>query len=241
MFEDQSSSSKGVRLACLDGVTSVEHVPEICSSHEETDVRIIIYITYIQTTMSHIKIIRVRPKDSDIFILLYFAKPFMVDILMDTGETLINISHLADNYSQEHIAAPLALHAFTGADCTSAFKGKRKVRPIKLLSQNSKFIHIFAAVGSTWTLDDDHIVTGIEEFTCRFYGVGPRVRRIDVAREIKVKNIYGSNIDLPPALSIGLSTYPPFRRVLAQHIKRVNFQVCIWRRARSFSINTVPS
>ena len=43
------------KLACHDGVTSVEHQPEICSSHEETDVRIIIYIKYIQTTMSHIK------------------------------------------------------------------------------------------------------------------------------------------------------------------------------------------
>ena len=28
-----------------------------------------------------------------------------------------------------------------------------------------------------------------------------------------------------------ISTFPPCRRVLAQHIKRVNFQVCIWRRA----------
>ena len=72
---------------------------------------------------------------------------------MDTGEKLINISQLVDSYSHEHIAAPLALHAFTGADCTSAFKGK--VRPMKLMSQNSKFVHIFAAVGFTWTLDDD--------------------------------------------------------------------------------------
>ena len=45
----------GQTLACRDGVTSVEHQPEICSSHEETDVRIIIYIKYIQTTMSLIK------------------------------------------------------------------------------------------------------------------------------------------------------------------------------------------
>ena len=43
------------KLPFHDGVTSVEHQPEICSSHEETDVRIIIYIKYIQTTMSHIK------------------------------------------------------------------------------------------------------------------------------------------------------------------------------------------
>ena len=203
-------AGQAFKLTCLDGVTSVEHLPEICSSHEETDVIIIIYIKYIQTTMSHIKTIKVRAKDSDIFfILLYFAKSFSIDILMDTGEKLINISHLADNYSQEHIAALLALHAFTGADCTSAFKGKEKIRPMKLLSQNSKFIHIFAAVGLTWTLDDDHIVNGIEEFTCRLYGVGPRVKQVDVAREIKVKNIYGSNVDLRPGLSIDLSTFPP--------------------------------
>jgi len=102
---------------------------------------------------------------------------------------------------------------------------------MKLLSQNSKFIHIFGATGSTWTLDDDHIVTGIEKFTCHLYGVGPRVKQVDVAREIKVKNICGSNVDLRPGLSIDLSTFPPCRWVLAQHTKRVNLQVCIWRRA----------
>ena len=43
--------------------------------------------------------------------------------------------------------------------------------------------------------------------------------------------MYGSNVDLRPGLSVDLSTFPPGRRVLAQHIKIVNFQVCIWRRA----------
>ena len=146
------------------------------------------------------------------------------------------------NYCQEHIAALLVLHAFTGADCTSAFKGRGKVTPIKLLSHNSTFIHIFGAVGSTWTLGDDHMVHGMEEFTCHLYGVGPRVKQVDVAREIKVKNICGSNVDLRPGLSIDLSTFPTCRRVLAQHTKRVNFQVCIWQQGtRSFSRNTVPS
>ena len=72
------------KLACLGGVTSVEHLPEICSSHENTDVRIISYVKHIQTTMSHIKTTRVRAKDSDLFfILLYFAKSFTVYILLD--------------------------------------------------------------------------------------------------------------------------------------------------------------
>ena len=89
---------QALKLACHDGVTSVEHLPEICSIHKETDVRIIIYIKYIQTTMSHINTIRIRAKDYDIvFILLYFAKSFPVNSLIDTEEKLINISQLADN------------------------------------------------------------------------------------------------------------------------------------------------
>ena len=45
--------------------------------------------------------------------------------------------------------------------------------------------------------------------TSRLYGVGPRVKQVDVAREIKVKNICGSNVDLRPGLSIDLSTFLP--------------------------------
>ena len=126
---------------------------------------------------------------------------------MDTGEKLINISQLVDNYSQEHIAATLALHAFTGADCTSAFKGK--VRPMKLLSQNSKFVHIFAAVGFTWTLNDDHIVNGTEDFTCRvnaIFGlvsplISPHFRHADgfspsTSRESISKSVSGAGLSI---------------------------------------------
>ena len=75
------------KIACHDGVTSVEHQLKICSSHDETDVRIIIYIKYIHTTMSHIKDHQHHSKGL---------------------KELINISQLVDNYSQEHIAAMLA-------------------------------------------------------------------------------------------------------------------------------------
>lgn len=125
---------------------------------------------YIQTKMPHIRTVRVRAKDSDIFfILLYYAKSLTVNIIFDMGDRLININQLAEEYSQEHISALLALHAFTGADCTSAFKGKGKVRPMKILSQNSKFIQIFAEVGNSWELDEQ-ILSGVQEFTCHLYG-----------------------------------------------------------------------
>ena len=148
-------AGKAFKIECKAGEMSKELLPEVCSNHEETDVRVIIYLHYIQTKMPHIKTVRVRAKDSDIFfILLFYAKSSTVNIIFDMGDRLIDINQLAENYSQEHIAALLSLHAFTGADCTSAFKGKGKLRPMKILNQNSKFIQIFAAVGDSWELDE---------------------------------------------------------------------------------------
>ncbi|KAL2095547.1 hypothetical protein ACEWY4_007695 [Coilia grayii] len=224
-------AGQAYRIECNDGVMSKELLPEICSKHEETDVRVIIYMQYITTKMPHIRTVRVRAKDSDIFfILLYYAKSSTVNIIFDMGDRLINISQLAEDYSQDHISALLALHAFTGADCTSAFKGKGKVQPMKILNQNSKFIQVFAKVGNSWELDEE-ILSGVEEFTCRLYGFSRRIKKVDEAREIKVKKVCGSSFELRQGLSVDLSTFPPCRRVLLQHMKRVNFQVCIWKRA----------
>ena len=79
-----------------------------------------------------------------------------------------------------------------------------------------------------WTLDDDHIVNGMEEFTCRLYGVGPRVKQVDVAREITFQNIsYVVQTSIFGLVSPLIS--PNFHH--AQHTTRVNLQVCIWRRA----------
>ena len=103
------------KLTVSAGDTLKEHLPDICCNHEEADVRIIIYIQYIQNKLVYIKTIRIRAKDSNIFfILLYYARSFTVTILLDMGERLINMNQLAENYSQDHITALLALHVFTG-------------------------------------------------------------------------------------------------------------------------------
>ena len=124
----------------------------------------------------------------------------------------------------------LALHAFTGADCTSAFKGKGKVRPMKLISQHPKFIELFSQIGTSWECDNDTL-SGIEEFTCLMYGFSRRIKHVNEAREVKIKKMCGSTLEIRQGLSVDLSTFPPCKRVLLQHMKRVNFQVCIWKRA----------
>ena len=57
---------------------------------------------------------------------------------------------------------------------------------MKILNQNSKFIQIFAEVGNSWE-HDERIFSGVEEFTCRLYGFSRRIKKVDEAREIKIK------------------------------------------------------
>ena len=106
--------------------------------------------------MPHITTVRVRANDSDIFfILLFYVKLSTVKIIFDIGDRLININKVAEEYSHDHTSALLVLHAFTGADCTSAFKGRGKVRPLKLISEHPKFIELFSQIGTTWECDND--------------------------------------------------------------------------------------
>ena len=48
---------------------------------------------------------------------------------------------------------------------------------------------------------------------------------------MKAEHISGSSLDLQPGVTLDLVNFPPCQRALIQHLKRVNYQVCIWRRA----------
>ena len=63
------------------------------------------------------------------------------------------------------------------------------------------------------------------------YGFSRRIKHVDEAREVKIKKMCGSTLEIQQGLSVDLSTFPPCKRVLLQHMKRVNFQVCVWKRA----------
>ena len=95
---------------------------------------------------------RIKSPETDIFfILLRYAEEFGdTTVLFDTGKRnqkrLIDISSLAKGLTQKYCTALLALHAFTGSDTTSAFKGKGKLKPMTLLKGNHSFIETFASL-----------------------------------------------------------------------------------------------
>ena len=91
------------------------------------------------------KFVRVKSSDTDIFfICLYFANMLEgMQIIFDTGrgnkKQLINVTKIAEQCTQEYCTALMAIYAYTRCDTTSAFKGIRKAKPIKVIQKMPKF------------------------------------------------------------------------------------------------------
>ena len=150
-------------------------------------------------------------------------------ILFDTGtgnkKRLIDITKLSQQYQQELCTALLSLHAFTRCDTTSAFKGIGKVKPIKTLQKSPQFQSALAQIGDSWQISED-LFLQMEAFTCLFYG-GKEVSRV---RYNKIRGkccSTGETFDASKNIALGI--LPPCRNCLREHLKRVNYQVGIWK------------
>ena len=124
-------------LQSSDGITVTnQEIHSLRSSQEETDTRVVLYAKY-GASQGYANI-RVRSPDSDIFfILLHFSSKIDSRLLFDSGsgnnKILINMTDLANSYGPKKCTVLLCLHAYTGCDTCSAFKGIGKIKPIKII------------------------------------------------------------------------------------------------------------
>jgi len=56
-------------------------------------------------------------------------------------------------------------------------------------------MQFFVAVGSTWRLDDERILTGTKEFTC-LLGIGQRMKAWSLHRSVNIYTIQFNSIQL---------------------------------------------
>ena len=124
----------------------VNDVPMIYSDQEETDTTVVLYLHH-AATLGY-KDAVVRTHDTDIFvILLYHAHKIKLTVYLDTvpgkHRQLINISELAESLGEDYCGTLLRFYVFSGEDCTSAFKGKGKVGPLRKLEKNPKYHSAF--------------------------------------------------------------------------------------------------
>ena len=133
-----------------------ENIPGFKSNQEETDSRVVLYCIY--AAEQEYQYARVRSPDSDIFwILLYHTRKIDIIILFHTGHgnkrRLINITNISKHYTDEMCEAMLALHAFTGCDSVSSFRGIGKAKPLKLLLKSLAHCNALNHLGDSWNVD----------------------------------------------------------------------------------------
>ena len=221
--------------------TLSSEVPQLRSTLEETDARVVLYAKY--ALDQGFKQVVVHSPDSDIFfILLKYSKVFLdgIDVIFDTGNgnkrRLINISEMSESLTQIQCDALLGLHAFTHCDTTSAFKGIGKVKPIQLLLKEKKFEEALSKLGDAWNIDES-LIDSLEKYTCVLYGK-KKDSDINKVRVDKLKEKCGIN-KLDPTKNFHMASLPPCKMALEQHIRRANYQVRIWKNAH-VNAPTIP-
>ena len=212
--------------------TAITTIKELNSNHEETDTRMVSHANHASSDSNPIVI---ASPDTDVFVIcLAFQHIINSDIFFLTGvknsRRTIDISAVAENIfvtfnlceaSKEMIMESLiGLHSFTGCDTTSAFAGRRKVKPLTLMLKDQDYVETFSLLGKEIHLQEE-LVVQIKRFVCHMYGW----KGIHSPQEIWYK-IYCQS-----GGKIACEKLPPCDDVLELHIMRANYQAFIWRQS----------
>ena len=68
---------------------------------------------------------------------------------------LVDITKLAAALGRDVCTALLGLHQWTGCDTISAFAGQGKLKALKIILREQKFIDAFATLGSSWNVANE--------------------------------------------------------------------------------------
>ncbi|XP_049337187.1 uncharacterized protein LOC111196954 [Astyanax mexicanus] len=219
-------------LTSTNGQVQASEIHALRSNQEETDTRVVLYLH--QAVKWGYKSSVVRTPDTDILlILLYHASRINLTILLDHGtglhRKLVNVSELAESLGSEYCSTLLGYYVFSGEDCTSAFKGKGKVAPLKKLQQNPRFQKAFSQLGTLWQVSNE-LQQEMESFTCVMYGHG-RLTSIDAVRVKMLQKMVGVDRALDASSKVDLERLPPPKVCLIPHTQRVNYRVACYKRA----------
>ena len=213
------------------------------TSQEETDTKVILYCNY--AVKKKLKNVIIKTVDSDIFfILLYHAAKFKsITIYLDTAiqgrSKLFNISSLANKFGEQHCSELLGLHAFTGSDTTSAFKGIGKVRPYKKIQKYRHFGAALSQLGDNAQVKPE-TQSALEKFTCKFYrdtnetsldNLRYTILKSEIEKCKKARETNGKERKTQTKRNIDLSRLPPPSKCVFEYGKRCNYQVAQWKAA----------
>ena len=186
-------------------------------------------IGVVSSASVHHKSIIIRSEDTDVFVLAVSLSAQIAGRLFQhvgpwSESRVIDINRISEALGEKVSKALIGLHCFTGCDSVSAFKGKGKAKPMKIMTENPEFQDLFCSIGQGWDLDSVDLQL-VEKFVCRLYGK-EQTESVNVARY----EIFQAKFKTDTAL-------PPNRDSLVCHTKRANYQAAIHRRSLLSKIN----
>lgn len=209
----------------------VEYANLICD-HEEADTRLALHAAHVGE--SNIPAVVVHADDTDVLvILLGFIQDIKCKLYVKIGQQgKTRIVALKNVVSKLRLKLPdgcdidcfvkalIGFHSFTGCDTISAFYGKGKGTPFKLMSTVAHYVKSFKTLGEEWTVTEP-LNASLEQFVCQMYG-GKETNDVNKLRY----DLYCSK-----GGSIMPELLPPCRSTLRLHAIRANYQAAIWRRS----------
>ena len=124
------------------------------STQEETDTRLLLHAHDASVNYHNIVI---QTPDTDVLILAIAMRVSETKYYVKTGKQsklrLIDVEKVVDgiDYNNEAVVSEvvLGLYAFTGCDTTSAFRGRGKVKPFRLMLKHD-FVSTFKSLEQNW-------------------------------------------------------------------------------------------
>lgn len=199
-------------LTPLIGSVIVQEIAQLTNcSHEEADTRIFLHASYIANTCENSIII--KSPDTDVLVIGIALDSIIGNsrLYFHTGRDehvrTIHFQSIKQHLGDAVTNALIGLHCFTGCDSVSAFYGKGKVKPFKLVQQNPVFCSAFQLLGETFAVSEDTVAT-IEAFVCSLYG------QKDCSKVNEARYILFSTANREE------NTMPPNKDSLLKHIQR---------------------
>ena len=170
--------------------------------------------------------IRLQSPDTDVLALrvAHFSDVNCAELWFKTGVKdrlrYVPVHEVSQELGEKMCRALPAFHAITGCDSTSTLAGIGKKKGWQVLLRSEQHQDSLGRLGSQPNLSDD-IASKCEAFICDLYpSARMTARTVDELRYLLFCQKKQKNELLPPTSDS-----------LRQHLKRVNYQTFVWRRA----------
>lgn len=163
------------RLVSEDG-HQIHHsrVPELTCTHEEADTRMFVHAKHASSQEGgRAQTVVISSPDTDVAVIgIYQASSIHSYLVWLTGtkerKRYVSLTEVASNLGEEMVRALPGMHAFSGCDTTSCFKGKGKKRAFDLTRENDCHRLAMATLGDSLPCTDESL-RQCEAFVCHLY------------------------------------------------------------------------